>query len=599
MKTKTQEEQEFLSTAIERFEKLESRDGHNRRTAKSDLEFVYNVGDGQWPANVRREREEENRPCLTSNVLRKHVAQVANRERDQRMAGNVRPVDSRGDIQTAQLISGIIRQIEHQSKASRIYTRAGEHAIAGSFGYWRITSEEIVDSFDQELFIREIKNQFAVRLDPDRMYGFIREKVRKDDFEFNWPDAEEEDFSDGQSSEEDEWYDDEHVYVAEYFYKEREERTIVQARNKLLDEVNIFELGKKVDGREVTEEMLVSQGWVIEKRKQPKEYKVKWAKITRNQVLEKGDWAGEEIPIVEVEGDWVNIDGKVYKRSLISDAKDDQRMYNYWLTNITEHVALAIKAPYMVTKQMIKGFEKFWKVAHKKLQPYLPFNPHGKLTPRREPPPQVPTGSAAMLQITKDNIQDSMGRSEASFGEKSNERTGVAIEKRASRSDFGSFHFEDNYRNAVLESTRMLVDLIQKVVDTDRVVRILGEDGPSDEQDGLAGKDKLIRVNYEMVDPESLEVVKVADLSVGKYDVVEDVKIMSTRRQESLHTLERIAAGSPHLAMVLAPYIMELQDMPYGIGKRVKQDIKEVLPAMLGINKPPGAGAAPGANPGA
>ncbi len=169
MKTKIQDKEEFLATALKRFEKFEAKDGHNRKSAKNDLEFAYNVGGGQWPASIREERKDSDRPCLTSNKLRKFVAQVANRERDQRMAGNVRPVDSKGDVLTAQIISGIVRQIEHQSNAAKIYAKAAEHAVAGSFGYWRIISKELPNSFDQELFIKEIKNQFSVYLDPDRM----------------------------------------------------------------------------------------------------------------------------------------------------------------------------------------------------------------------------------------------------------------------------------------------------------------------------------------------------------------------------------------------------------------------------------------------
>ncbi len=582
-KKESDRKRELLVNAIKRFERLESLDSHNRDTAKKDLRFTYNIDEGQWPSSVREDREKDDRPCLTSNKLRKFASQVANRERDQRFAGNVRPVDDKGDINTAQIYSGLIRQIEYASRADKIYTTAGEHAVAGSFGYWRITAEELDNSFEQELFIREIKNQFAVQLDPDGMYGFIREKLTSDEFKFKYPDATEEAFSGSVTPTESTWRDGDHVYISEYFYKERVKTIIVEALNNLTQEVKIFEL----DDKAAEESLIADEQWTILRKKTPKMFKVKWAKITQSQVLEEGDWAGKDIPIVEVEGDWINYDGTVYKRSLIVDGKDDQRMFNYWLTYMTEFVALSVKAPYLVTMGMIKGLGKFWDVAHKKMQPYLPFKPHGNLTPRREPPPQVPTGGAAMLQVTQSNIQDSIGMYDSSFGEKSNERTGVAIQQRAQRSDFGTFHFQDNFRQAVLTSTRMLIDLIPKIYDTARIVRILGE-----ESVGGGQQDSLVPINHVVLNEATGEREILNDVSVGKYDVIEDVKIMSTRRQEALQGMMALANGNPQLSMILAPRIAEMQDWPNA--QKVEETINEFLPAMLGIDKqqPPEGGPA-------
>lgn len=567
----TPEQTEFLATAVKRFREIEAIDDHNRRSARDDIRFAYNIDEGQWPEDIRSERSQEGRPCLTSNKLRLHVAQVANREREQRLAGNVRPVDDKGDVVIANIISGMIRQIEHASNADMIYIKAGEHAISGGFGYWRITSEELPDSFEQELFIRKIKNQFAVYLDPDGMYGFIREKMTKDEFEFHFPDAIPEDFEGGQgSSRNSQWFDTDSIYIAEYFYKERVKTTIVEVQDNFTGEIEIIELGDKIT-RETLE-----QTKTILREKSPKIFKVKWAKITASQVLEEGEWAGKEIPIIPVEGDWINFDGTDYKRSLIRDAKDPQRMYNYWLSSMTETVALAPKSPWLVTKTMIKGFkEKFWDVAHKKLLPYLPFNPQGNMVPRREQPPQVPTGAAAMLQISAADIPDTTGLREAAFGERSNERTGIAIQQRANRSDFSTFHFADNFKNAILMSTRQLIDLIPKIYDTERVVRILGEEEKTNNP-----QDNLIRINVPITDDEG-NTVLINDLNLGKYDVVEDVKLMSTRRQEQLQGMIAFASGAPNIAPLLLARIAKAQDWPGA--DDIAKDVEAFLPTLLGV----------------
>ena len=579
----TQEDRDLLVTALKRFEKLHTDDNHNREAALDDLRFVYNVDHGQWPDKIYNDRNSEDRPCLTSNKLRKFVAQVANRERDQRFAGNVLPVDNEADVDTAKIISGIIRQIEHASVAEVIYTVAGEFAIASGAGYWRITAEALPNSFEQELFIRPIVNQLAVYLDPEGMFGFIRQKLTKEEFEFQYPNALPEDFESGHEL----WEDGDNVFIAEYYRKERVRKLIAEVVS-LSGEVSIVELEGDGD-----KQALLDNGFAILREKNPDVFKVKWAKITSTQILETGDWLGDEIPIIAVEGDWKNIDGRLYKRSLIADGKDPQRAYNFWLTNMAETVALAPKSPWLVSPQMIKGFkDKFWNVAHKKLLPYLPYN--GKIPPRRESPPQVPTGAAQMLQISASDISDSIGLFEASFGEKSNERTGVAIQQRAGRSDFSTFHFPDNFRRALLASTRQLIDLVPKIYDTDRIVRILGEetDIEVDVQGNEVPQNNVVRINETVINPETGEKEIINDISVGKYDVVEDVKLMSTRRQEALAGMIEFARGAPNIAPIVLPEIAKMQDWPNA--KKVTKLVEDNLQALLGTNAQQGAETLPG-----
>ena len=570
---------DFLADAQERFKKLWTNDDHNRIRARDNLRFTYEIGQGQWSQEDRSQRENEGRPCLTSNKLRKFAASVANTERDQRMAGNVIPVDGQGDEVVAMIMSGIMRQVEHASHAEKVYTDAGEQAIAGGEGFWRITSEELPDSFDQELFIRGIQNQFSVHLDPKGMFGFIGEKLTKEEFEHRYPDAVIED-ADSNTDNYDLWYHQDDVFVREYFYKERVKVTVVQASKvdpsgQLPTESKIFELPT-----DISEEEFKKEGWVIDTRpdgtelkKTPEVFKVKWAKITATQILEEGDWVGKDIPIIEVEGDWVWLEGRLYKKSLTEAGKDDQRMYNYWLSSITERYALAIKAPYLVTTVMVEGLKDLWDMASKKMMSYLPYKHDKKVPggPKREAAPQISTGEVQMLGITNANIEDTIGRFKATFGQASNERSQVAIKERAARSELSTFHFPDNFRRAHLKSVRMLIDLIPKIYDTQRVQRILGDDGKQD----------FVVINHEVTDEETGEKRKINDLSVGKYDVVESVKIMSTRKQEMLDGMKALASGNPQLGVILAPHIAKAEDWDGHL--EIAKEIRKLTPLMLGI----------------
>jgi len=556
-------DQEFLELARERFNKLYQADLPNRETALENLRFVYNVEEGQWAADVLATRKADQRPCLTFNKLRKYVAQVANHEREQRLAGRVRPVDDKADPKTASIIEGIVRQIENASRADEIYAESGEKAIAGGFGFWRLITKELDDSFDQEIFIQGIDNQFSVYLDPEGNYGFIREGMSKKEFKSKYPDNEIVGFEAGVGEEYALWYDEDKCFIAEYFYKEQVKSTIVQCIDRA-GQNKIIELDENH-----TKELLQENGFNIIREKTKTIEKVKWAKMTGHEVLERGDWVGKEIPIIEVFGDQVKIAGQTYKRSLVSDGKDPQRMYNYWLTHITESVALVPKSPYIITPQQIKGHEPMWKDANKKTLPYMLFNPIGS-KPAREPAPQIQAGAAHLLNIADANISDTIGMYESSFGEKSNERTGIAIQKRQSASSFGIYHFHDNFRRAVANTTRQLIDIIPKIYDTERQVRILGEDG----------SDSLVTINETVIDEATGKKTIIFDLTAGKYDCSADVRLFATRRQEAAQMMAETMQGAPNIAPLVLDLVFKYQDWPGA--DEIRARLEKYMPQLLG-----------------
>jgi hypothetical protein len=556
---------EFLNLARTRFQIINSAESHIRPAALEDLKFVYNVEEGQWPSEVRAEREKDRRPCLTSNKLRKFVAQVANRARDERLGGKVKPVDDKADPKVAEIMSGLIRYIEFSSKADEVYADAGEKAVAGGFGYFRITTEEPDYSFDQEIFLRKIENQFSVYLDPKKEFAFIREGMPIPEFKAKYPDKAPTSVDSQGEGDSDLWYDSEKVYIAEYFYKEITKIELAKCVNMTTGEINVIELSE-----EVTEDALAQQGYMVVQKKAKKVKKVKWAKISGFDVLEEGEWPGSEIPIIEVVGDYVNIAGKAYKRSLVRDAKDPQRAYNFWLTHMTETVALAPKAPYIVTPQEIKGFEEMWNSANQKNLPYLLYNPQGQKKPNRESPPTVPTGAGQMLQISAGDLQDTIGMFESSFGARSNERTGAAIKARADRSDFAVFHFHDNLKRAIIETMRQLIEIIPKVYDTERRVRILGEEE----------QEVLVDINKKIINPETGEETIINDLSIGRYDVVPGMRSFSTRREESAQAMAEVMQAAPNIAPLMLDLLFENQDWPKA--DEIKRRLQKYMPQLLG-----------------
>ena len=575
---KSQDPVDILARARHRLNIRHSDETHIREAALEDIKFTYNIEEGQWPDEIRNQRKRDKRPCLTSNKLRKFVSQVANRERDARNAIDVRPVDSKGDVVIAKILKEMIRTIEYNSKADEIYANEGEKAIAGGFGYWRIlTKFNDDDGFEQDILLEGIENQFAVYLDPRRMYGFIREGIPAAEFKIRYPKAQDISFESQAIGEEYTlWFEPDKVFVVEYFEKVPVTKTLVQFRQPGDPTVHVDVLSPGV-----LTDALTAEGFEIIRTRKVESHKVMWYKMNGVEILESREWVGSEIPIIEVVGDFVQIQGRDYKRSLIRDGKDPQRMYNYWVTTMTEDVALTPKVPYLVTPEQIENHESMWNGAGEKNLPYLLYNASGQAIPKRESQTQVPTGAAFMLQLANNDIQDTIGMFEASFGQKSNERTGRAIGLRAGRSDLGTFHFSDNLRRAILETARQFIDIIPKVYDTERDIRIRNEEN----------EEEFITINKKVFNIDTKEFELIRNLSIGKYDVRADVKSVSTRRQEALQFIETVLQSAPQVSPLLLDLFFELQDLPGAdeVAKRVKQ----FLPQLMGGAQGGGGNAQP------
>lgn len=573
--SQSKKKQDLMSTALSQFETIQTAESHIRDAAIEDIKFAYNIEEGQWPADIKEKRDTAKRPCITSNKLRKFVGQVSNRQRDNRLVGKAVPVDSGADVVKALIYDDIIRQIQHDSKAEEIYTEAGENAIAGGMGYWRVLTEFVKDGFDQEITIKLIENPFSVYFDPRGNYCFIREGMTKDEFKEKYPDSEAHDFE-GLSSKGEKysmWYEDEKVFVAEYFYKKPFKKELAQVVTPEVPTPEGIMTGGETLVIEITEEVtiqsLVKQGYNIIRTRKADSHKIMWAKMTGLEVLEEKELDGQFIPVIEVVGDKVNVEGKIYKRSLIRDGKDPQRMYNYWLTSLTESIALAPKVPFIATAEQIEGYTEMWDEANVEDRSVLLYNDNGRTAvPQRQPSAQLPSGAASMLEISDRDIQDTIGMFDASFGQASNERSKVAIDARSQRSDLGTFHFIDNLNRAILHTMRIVIDLIPYVYDTERILRIRGKDG---------GEDQEITINQAVFNGETGKIEIMHDLTVGKYDIQEDLRSSFTKRQETVQFMLQALQYAPEAQLVIIEALFRQQD--WDGSDKIADEIKQIIDA--------------------
>lgn len=559
----------FIRLMKDRFNKAQSADSDLRLAAIEDIEFV-DIPGRQWQDDLRAKRRK--RPTLEFNRLRQSVKQVKNEQRQNRPQIKLRATDSKADPLSTEVMQGIIKNIESISQADRAYDTAFEFAIKGGYGVWRIATEYVNDdAFEQDIIIKEVRNPFAVRFDPsarewtkqDGMYAFVDEMISRDEYKSRWPGKEPASFSNGIGEQYDDWNGANDVRICEYWVREFVDKTVF----KLSDGTVVEDTE---DFRESAFDM-AQQGITIIDKRTLKSPKVTQYIVDGQQILEgPNDWAGRYIPIVPIWGDSQNIKGREYWCGMVRHAKDPARTYNFHRSAMIERVAAMPLAPYIATPAMVEGYEKYWLSANSENYSLMLYNvdpkdPTGR--PKRAEGPEVPAALMQLAAIDADDIKATTGIYDASLGARSNETSGKAIFARDSQAKTANYDYTDNLARSIQFTGVILVDLIPKIYDTQRMVRILGEDG--------AEKYAVInaQVAKSIQHPQDAHKLIIPNLTYGKYDVtVTTGPSYATQRMEATDQLMQLSQASPDLAPLLADLIVKNLDMPGGdeVVKRIR-----------------------------
>jgi hypothetical protein len=180
------------------------------------------------------------------------------------------------------------------------------------------------------------------------------------------------------------------------------------------------------------------------------------------------------------------------------------------------------------------------------------------------------TGLNGLGMTASQDLKDVTNIHEASLGARSNETSGVAIRARQQEGATGTFLYIDNLRRAISYAGRVLVDLIPKVYDGERIVRVLKEDGSS-EMKTINGFDPNEKPK---IGPDGMPLPpQILDLSLGEYDVVVSTgQGYLTRREERREALINLTQAIPGMGETVADLLVDALDFPGGdeISKRLK-----------------------------
>lgn len=552
-----------LDESMEMFGLAADAERENREIALRDIKFSR-LSD-QWPQDIKDKRDAQKRPCLTINKLPSFIRQVVNDARQNKPSISIHPVDSGADPHTAEVLSGLIRNIEYTSDADIAYDNAAEQAVTGGWGYWRVNVDYADnDTFDLDLMIKPIMNVFSVYGDhfstsadsSDWNSAFVTDMMPLKVFKKKYKGADLTNWEDDYKHLPGPWAEQEMIMLAEHWIRSLEDGVIVKLSDGRIMDADIYKANKDTFD-------IIGLSVVADRR--VKRFKVMQRIMSGAEILEENPWKGKFIPIVPVYGIDINVEGVRHLRGMIHDAIDSQMMFNYWRTASTELVALAPKAPYIGPVGAFMTDEEKWANANTESYSYIEYD--GPQAPQRQPFAGVPAGALQEALNASDDMKAIIGIYDAGLGARSNETSGIAIRARQLESDTSTFHFIDNLSRAIRHTGRILVDLIPHVYTGERIVRVLGAEGVKDA--------KTVPLNTPTKLPDGTD--HIYDLSVGKYDVVvTSGPSFTTRRQEAAQQMIEMLRAFPQAAQVVGDLLAKNLDWPGA--EEIAERLRKMLP---------------------
>lgn len=573
----------LIQTSLKRFRITTDAESELRRQALEDLTF--SIGTGQWDASVKANREIEGKPCLTLNriptFLRQHTGEV----RQHRPAMIVSPVGNGATASVATIHQGVLRHIEVASFADTVYDDAYDMMLRIGWCPGRVDIEYTHEmSFDQEPRINGIENPFSTYLSPvrkpngtDPLWAHVVQDMSKEEYEEKHPDSvmagfmrqRPVNFPSLVGNAEPEWVTRAGVRVAEYWWLEL-----------AMDTLCLLPDGSTHLKTDLAKDLIPH----IEDERQVLTRKVCWCKHNAVEVLDREEYRGKYIPIFEVNGVRLNVNGKIYKCGLVRDARDAQRIYDFHVTRAVEQVDMYSKDPVWIPEGNANHEEEYRQMNRKNF-PYMLYK--ARTDDGHELPPPFRMGRETPIQAMQTIVQQAdydmksiigiygTGPGEAATPNES----AFAVLTRQRQTDTGMVNWSDNLNRAIRDVAKILVDLWPKYIRAARVQRIVNPDDTMKHQvvfnSELSDRDAA----EALLDPEE-GMTEAYDVGAGLYDVtLSSGPQYSTARQEGFRALTVMVTQKPDLLPIMGDVLFGFADWP---GAKILADrFRKMLPPQL------------------
>ena len=536
------ERDEIVQEARARFEHAQEVWGPIYKRCREDMRFSDPTDPKQWPDDAIRERTNSEggpRPCFVFDQTSQFVRQVINTARRNKPALNFMPVDDDSDPELAEVLKGLARQTEYQSRADVAYITALEQATRGGIGFFRLCLKETKGKLkgQQTADIKRVVDFESVYVDPDFQepdgsdmeWGFVEEDMPRAKFTKKWPDAKVIDWDDAG------WFTKDTVRVVEYY--------------------RIVEDGEK----KRCEHFMLSGEDVLESTVVPSSY----------------------VPIFPVLGNESWDDGERNLAGCIRLARDPQIAYNYERNSAIEAVAIGPKAPWLAPIEATEGHENEWAQANRGNIPVLHWNSIDDQGNQIQPPSRIqPAGMAAgwmgLEERSKADIQAALGGFESGVGNNPNSQSGRAVIALQDRQDVGTYHYIDNLALSISHCGRVLTEVWPTIYDREQVLRIIGED---DEPEFVRVDPKQKTGYAEVRGPDGKKVVSI-NPSVGTFDVRATTgPAFQTRQSEAAAEIGEFVNGNPQMLAMFGDVLVKLRNYPEA--EKLARRFKAMLPPQV------------------
>lgn len=557
--------------------------------ARLNFEYDYKFANGdthnkyQWDNDLILARELDDKPCLTINKVQQHNLMVINDAKQNKPGVRIRPVGDEASFEGAQIYQELVYHIEYISSAENVYDSAMSFAVQGGWGYWRVDTDYISDkTFDQEIYIRHIKDPRAVYLDPDineidgsdARWGLIFEDMDRELYKKKYPKFTDVMGGSTLGNQGDGWLTDDKVRIALYYYKEEKEDKLVHWVGQ--DGVQIIAKKSELDDQQKLMYAALKKEPAAKELYQFKERNIisnaiHWVKIAGDRVIEGPTlWLGSTIPIVRLVGTETVIDGVLDRKGHTRALINAQQIYNFMSSSNVEFISTQSKTPWVAPSAAIEGFEEYYKTANRVNHSYLPYNAYDDdgnqmQAPVRNSAISSGQGYVQQMQVAQNELMMASGQYQAQMGENENAKSGVAINARQRQGDRATYHFIDNQAIAIRRTGKILIDLIPKVYDTPRIKKILAQDGSrmnvKIDTDAPQELEKTSDPNNPKMDNGQQIIEYIFNPDFGQYDVQADTgPSFATKRMETAASLMELIKADPEIMKIGGDLLVKNMD---------------------------------------
>lgn len=462
--------------------------GEQARTGQRDREkraLAFQVPEKQWPDEWRDQRKGQTignivvaaRPMLSIPSLDQPVQLILNQEKAAHLGVQIHPLSEDADDDTAEVLQGLYRRIEVDSRANLARSFAFERAVKCGVGEYEVCTEydpESGDPSDQRIVIKRLLHQGSIVRDPF---------------------AQEPDFSDG-------LWAFKPMLLAWDAYKQK----YSTSRMAKFEEADLIKGASEwpgwITGEGAGRAVLVAGYYEI---------RITTQKVTRKDSADTYDretrelWysvinAAEElepptiqdgkyIPLIPAIGrELIPFDDERRWTGIIEPNMDAVRLLNVSASNAVEIAALETRAPWLLAEGQEEGHELEWGLANVRNFPYIRYKPTtiGGEQVREPVRTQADVSklgpSMMLLQQAREFIHSGTGAFPAALGDadaRSKTKGGtLALQQ---QHDQGNSNYLDNLAEISLTyEAKVVLDLIPHIYDRPgRVARILDkEDNP-------------------------------------------------------------------------------------------------------------------------